>query len=214
MIDINLRGAFVATQAALTHMNKGGRIILIGSCVGERMMTPGLVAYAATKGAIKMFAQGLAREVGDRGITVNNIQPGPIDTDLNPASGEWAVPQKAMTALNRYGSVDDVAALVALRRRSGSCLHHRRKPDGRRRHERLTRRSAYPSQPCRATPAKRMSPASRLDRKSLQRGRRVRAFDLGRLPSEMCAKANPAMSAMAPPPAPSIAARASAAHAT
>src|SRR5580698_10378946 len=113
VIDINLRGAFVATQAALMHMNKGGRIILIGSCVGERMMTPGLVAYAATKGAIKMFAQGLAREVGDRGITVNNIQPGPIDTDLNPASGEWAVPQKALTALNRYGQVDEVAALVA-----------------------------------------------------------------------------------------------------
>jgi 3-oxoacyl-[acyl-carrier protein] reductase len=113
VIDINLRGAFVATQAALKHMNNGGRIILIGSCVGERMMTPGLVAYAATKGAIKMFAQGLAREVGDRGITVNNIQPGPIDTDLNPASGDWAAPQKALTALNRYGSVDDVAALVA-----------------------------------------------------------------------------------------------------
>ena len=113
VIDINLRGAFVATQAALKHMNEGGRIILIGSCVGERMMTPGLVAYAATKGAIKMFAQGLAREVGDRGITVNNIQPGPIDTDLNPASGDWAVPQKALTALNRYGSVDDVVALVA-----------------------------------------------------------------------------------------------------
>jgi 3-oxoacyl-[acyl-carrier protein] reductase len=94
-------------------MNRGGRIILLGSCVGERMMTPGLVAYAATKGAIKMFAQGLAREVGDRGITVNNIQPGPIDTDLNPASGEWAVPQKALTALNRYGQVDEVAALVA-----------------------------------------------------------------------------------------------------
>ncbi len=113
VIDLNLRGAFVATQAALKHMNEGGRIILIGSCVGERMMTPGLVAYAATKGAIKMFAQGLAREVGDRGITVNNIQPGPIDTDLNPAAGEWAVPQKALTALNRYGSVGDVAALVA-----------------------------------------------------------------------------------------------------
>jgi 3-oxoacyl-[acyl-carrier protein] reductase len=113
VIDINLRGAFVATQAALKHMNEGGRIILIGSCVGERMMTPGLVAYAATKGAIKMFAQGLAREVGDRGITVNNIQPGPIDTELNPAAGEWAVPQKALTALNRYGGVDEVAALVA-----------------------------------------------------------------------------------------------------
>jgi 3-oxoacyl-[acyl-carrier protein] reductase len=113
VIDLNLRGAFVATQGALKHMNNGGRIILLGSCVGERMMTPGLVAYAATKGAIKMFAQGLAREVGDRAITVNNIQPGPIDTDLNPASGDWAVPQKAMTALNRYGSVDDVASLVA-----------------------------------------------------------------------------------------------------
>jgi 3-oxoacyl-[acyl-carrier protein] reductase len=112
VIDINLRGAFVATQAALKHMNEGGRIILIGSCVGERMMTPGLVAYAATKGAIKMFAQGLAREVGDRGITVNNIQPGPIGTDLNPASGDWAVPQKANTALNCYGDVSDVAALV------------------------------------------------------------------------------------------------------
>jgi 3-oxoacyl-[acyl-carrier protein] reductase len=113
VIDLNLRGTFVATQAALKHMNEGGRIILIGSCVGERMMTPGLVVYAATKGAIKMFAQGLAREVGDRSITVNNIQPGPIDTDLNPASGDWAVPQKALTALNRYGDVNDVAALVA-----------------------------------------------------------------------------------------------------
>ena len=60
-----------------------------------------------------MFTQGLSREVGNRGITVNNIQPGPIDTDLNPAAGEWAAPQKAATALNRYGSVDDVAALVA-----------------------------------------------------------------------------------------------------
>jgi 3-oxoacyl-[acyl-carrier protein] reductase len=113
VIDLNLRGAFVATQAALKRMNDGGRIILIGSCVGERMMTPGLVPYAATKGAIKMFAQGLAREVGERGITVNNIQPGPIDTELNPVESEWAVPQKANTALKRYGQVEDVAALVA-----------------------------------------------------------------------------------------------------
>jgi 3-oxoacyl-[acyl-carrier protein] reductase len=113
LIDINIRGTFVTTQAALKHMNDGGRIIMIGSCVGERMMTPGLVAYAATKGAVKMFTQGLSREVGSRGITVNNIQPGPIDTDLNPAAGDWAVPQKAATALNRYGHVDEVAALVA-----------------------------------------------------------------------------------------------------
>jgi 3-oxoacyl-[acyl-carrier protein] reductase len=113
VIDINLRGTFVATQAALKHMKDGGRIIMIGSSVGERMMTPGLVPYSATKGAVKMFTQGLSREVGNRGITVNNIQPGPIDTELNPAAGEWAAPQKAATALNRYGSVDDVAALVA-----------------------------------------------------------------------------------------------------
>ena len=113
VLDINVRGVFVATQAALKHMKDGGRIIMIGSCVGERMMTPGLVPYSATKGAIKMFSQGLSREVGSRGITVNNIQPGPIDTELNPAAGEWAAPQKANTALNRYGSVDDVAALVA-----------------------------------------------------------------------------------------------------
>jgi 3-oxoacyl-[acyl-carrier protein] reductase len=113
VFDINVRGTFVATQAALKHMKNGGRIIMIGSCVGERMMTPGLVAYSATKGAVKMFTQGLSREVGNRGITVNNIQPGPIDTDLNPAAGDWAVPQKAATALNRYGNVDEVAALVA-----------------------------------------------------------------------------------------------------
>ena len=113
LIDINVRGTFVATQAALKHMKDGGRIVMIGSCVGERVMTPGLVPYSATKGALKMFTQGLSREVGARGITVNNVQPGPIDTDLNPAAGDWATPQKANTALNRYGTVDEVASLVA-----------------------------------------------------------------------------------------------------
>jgi 3-oxoacyl-[acyl-carrier protein] reductase len=113
LIDVNVRGTLVATQAALKHMKNGGRIIMIGSSVGERVMVPGLVPYSATKGAIKMFSQGLAREVGSRGITVNNVQPGPIDTDLNPAAGEWAVPQKAATALDRYGHVEEVAALVA-----------------------------------------------------------------------------------------------------
>jgi 3-oxoacyl-[acyl-carrier protein] reductase len=113
VIDLNIRGAFVTTQAALKHMTQGGRIIMIGSCVGERMMTPGLVPYSATKAAIKMFTQGLSREVGARGITVNNVQPGPIDTELNPASSDWATPQLAATALGRYGTVDEVAALVA-----------------------------------------------------------------------------------------------------
>jgi 3-oxoacyl-[acyl-carrier protein] reductase len=113
VININVRGLFVTTQAALKHMNNGGRIINIGSCVGERAQAPGLVPYSATKGAVKMFTQALSREVGSRSITVNNVQPGPIDTDLNPAAGEWAVPQKAATALDRYGSVEEIAAMVA-----------------------------------------------------------------------------------------------------
>ena len=113
VINLNFRGVMVATQAALKHMQSGSRIITIGSCVGERMMTPGLVAYSATKGAVKMFTQGLSRELGNRAITVNNVQPGPIDTDLNPATGDWATPQIAATALGRYGHVDEVASLVA-----------------------------------------------------------------------------------------------------
>ena len=90
VVDLNVRGVFLMTHAALNHIKAGGRIINIGSCVGERMMTPGLAAYSATKGAVKMFTQGLSREVGDRGVTVNNVQPGPIDTELNPAAGDWA----------------------------------------------------------------------------------------------------------------------------
>ena len=113
VFNINVRGTMIVTQAVLKHMKNGGRIINVGSCVGERTLTPGLCAYSATKGAIKMFTQGLAREVGARNITVNNVQPGPIDTDLNPAAGDWATPQTAVTALNRYGHVDEVAALVA-----------------------------------------------------------------------------------------------------
>jgi len=110
---VNVRGTFVATQAALKHIKSGGRIIMIGSCLGERVFFPGMAPYSATKGAIKMFTQGLARELGARGVTVNNVQPGPIDTDLNPASGEWAVGQKAAVPLDRYGHPDEVAALVA-----------------------------------------------------------------------------------------------------
>ena len=113
LLNINVRAVFIATQAALKHMKRGGRIIMIGSAVGERVLTPGLVPYSATKGAVKIFTQALSREVGGRGITVNNVQPGPIDTDLNPATGDWAVPQKAATALDRYGHVDEIAAMVA-----------------------------------------------------------------------------------------------------
>jgi 3-oxoacyl-[acyl-carrier protein] reductase len=113
VLDVNVRGVFVATQAALKHMKSGSRIIMVGSAVGERVLVPGLVPYSATKGAVKIFTQALSREVGSRGITVNNVQPGPIDTDLNPAAGDWAVPQKAVTALDRFGRADEVAALVA-----------------------------------------------------------------------------------------------------
>jgi len=113
LLDVNVRGVFIATQAALKHMKRGGRIIMIGSAVGERVLTPGLVPYSATKGAVKIFTQALSRELGSRGITVNNVQPGPIDTELNPATSEWAEPQKANTALGRYGHVDEIAAMVA-----------------------------------------------------------------------------------------------------
>src|ERR1700685_4408445 len=71
VIDINVRGVFATTQAALKHMKDGGRIISIGSCVGERAAAPGLVPYAATKGAVKMFTQALSRELGRRGLTDN-----------------------------------------------------------------------------------------------------------------------------------------------
>src|SRR6266853_310156 len=87
MIDINVCGTLAATQAALKHMKPGGRIIMIGSAVGERVLVPGLVAYSATKGAVKMLSQALSREVASLGITVNNVQPGTIDTDFNHAAG-------------------------------------------------------------------------------------------------------------------------------
>src|SRR5437879_6363499 len=91
VLDINVRGVFIATQAAHKHMKSGGRILMIGSSVGERVLVPGLVPYSASKAADVIFTQALSREVASRGITVNNVQPGPIDTELNPATTEWAV---------------------------------------------------------------------------------------------------------------------------
>ena len=76
-------------------------------------MCPGLWLTRPRRGAVKIFTQALSRELGSRGITVNNVQPGPIDTELNPAASEWAVPQKAATALDRFGHVDEIAAMVA-----------------------------------------------------------------------------------------------------
>jgi len=110
---VNIRAAIVATQTALKHMHSGGRIINIGSCVAERVPTPGITLYAMSKAALVGLTKGLARDLGERGITVNCVEPGPVDTDMNPATGEGADFQRRLTALKRYGTADEVAALVA-----------------------------------------------------------------------------------------------------
>jgi 3-oxoacyl-[acyl-carrier protein] reductase len=112
-IAINIRGVFVATQAAVKHMDKGGRIINIGSCNAERMPFAGGAVYAMSKSALVGLVQGLARDLGGRGITINNVQPGPVDTDMNPANGEFAETLKKLMALQRYGTTDEIAAMVA-----------------------------------------------------------------------------------------------------
>ena len=113
MMAVNLRAVFVATQAAVKHMKAGGRIISIGSCNAERMPFVGGSVYAMSKAALVGLVKGLARDLGPRGITVNNVQPGPTDTDMNPADGAFAGTLKNLMALPRYGTTDEVAALVA-----------------------------------------------------------------------------------------------------
>jgi 3-oxoacyl-[acyl-carrier protein] reductase len=110
---VNVRAVFVAMNAAARHMKPGGRIITIGSVNGDRIPFSGGAIYAATKAAVAGLTRGAARDLGPRGITVNVIQPGPIDTDMNPADGPWSGPAKAAIALGHYGDVKDVAAMVA-----------------------------------------------------------------------------------------------------
>lgn len=110
---VNVRAVFVATQAAVKHMKEGGRVINIGSCNAERMTFAGGAAYAMSKSALQGLVQGLARDLGPRGITVNNIQPGPVDTDMNPANGPFAETLKGQMALPRYGKAEEIAAMVA-----------------------------------------------------------------------------------------------------
>jgi 3-oxoacyl-[acyl-carrier protein] reductase len=110
---IHARAAFIAAQAATPHMGKGGRIISIGSNLGERVPHPGVSLYAMSKSALIGFTRGLARDLGERGITVNLVQPGSTATDMNPPEGESADDQRARTALGHYGSADDIAATVA-----------------------------------------------------------------------------------------------------
>lgn len=111
--NVNVRAPIVAMQAAIKHMKNGGRLITIGSCLGERVGFPGVTIYSMTKGAVANLARGLARDLGPLGITVNVVEPGPIDTDMNPADGQGAADQARATALGRYGKPEDIADMVA-----------------------------------------------------------------------------------------------------
>ena len=113
LVAINIRAVFVAIQRALPHLDTGGRIINIGSINADRVPGPGLAVYAMTKAAVAGLTRGLARELGPRGITVNNVQPGPIATDMNPEEGEFAETAKQVMALGQYGHPRDIASAVS-----------------------------------------------------------------------------------------------------
>lgn len=112
-IAVNVRSVFVAAQEAARHMGDGGRIITIGSTNADRMPFEGGAVYAMSKAAIVGLTKGLARDLGPRGITVNNVQPGPVDTDMNPANGDFAETLKGMMAIPRYGKDEEIASFVA-----------------------------------------------------------------------------------------------------
>ncbi|GAA1365151.1 3-oxoacyl-ACP reductase family protein [Catellatospora chokoriensis] len=112
-VGVNLHAVFHASQAALRHLGEGGRIITIGSVNADRMPFPGGSLYALTKAGVAGFTRGLAREVGPRGITVNTVQPGPVDTDMNPADGPMSGALLPALAVGRYGTADEVAGAVA-----------------------------------------------------------------------------------------------------
>ena len=113
VLAINVRAVWVASQEAARHMKEGGRIITIGSCNADRMPFAGGGPYAMTKAAVVGLTRGLARDLGPRGITANVIQPGPVDTDMNPATGPFAESLKGLMALPRYAKAEEIAAMVA-----------------------------------------------------------------------------------------------------
>jgi 3-oxoacyl-[acyl-carrier protein] reductase len=113
VLNVNVRAPIVASKAALAHLTKGGRIITIGSFFADRVPAPVLTVYSASKSAMVAFTKGLARELGPKDITVNLVQPGSIDTDMNPAHGPFGETLRQITALGRYGAVDDIANAVA-----------------------------------------------------------------------------------------------------
>lgn len=110
---INVGGVAAAVRAAAPILSEGGRIISIGSVVGSRSPFAGVADYSATKAAVAAYTRGWARDFGAKGITVNTVQPGPINTEMNPEDGDFAETQKPMTALGRYGKPEEVAAAVA-----------------------------------------------------------------------------------------------------
>lgn len=112
-LAVNVRSVFVATQAAAPHMTEGGRIINIGSTNAERMPFAGGGPYAMSKSALVGLTKGLARDLGPRGITINNVQPGPVDTDMNPADSDFAASLIDLMAIGRYGKAEEIAAFVA-----------------------------------------------------------------------------------------------------
>ena len=112
-LAVNVRAAVIAAQAAIAHMGEGGRIINIGSSLASRVPAPGVSLYSMSKSALIAWTQGLARDLGGKGITVNIVHPGSTNTDMNPADGEAAASQRARMAIPRYGKADDIAALVA-----------------------------------------------------------------------------------------------------
>lgn len=112
-LAINVRSVFIATQAAAAHMKEGGRIINIGSTNADRMPFAGGGVYAMSKSALVGLTKGLARDLGPRGITVNNVQPGPVDTDMNPANSDFAETLLGLMAVPRYGKSEEIAAMVA-----------------------------------------------------------------------------------------------------
>jgi 3-oxoacyl-[acyl-carrier protein] reductase len=113
ILNINVRAPIVASKAALPHLPKGGRIISIGSLFADRVPASVLSVYAGSKSALVAFTKGLARELGPKEITVNLLQPGSIDTDMNPANGPFVGTLRQITALGRYGAVEDIAHAVA-----------------------------------------------------------------------------------------------------
>ncbi|MEN5089445.1 3-oxoacyl-ACP reductase family protein [Pseudomonas protegens] len=112
-LAINVRSVFIATQEAARHMGEGGRIINIGSTNAERMPFAGGGPYAMSKAALVGLTKGLARDLGPRGITINNVQPGPVDTDMNPADSDFADSLMDFMAVRRYGRAEEIAGFVA-----------------------------------------------------------------------------------------------------